>query len=349
MSDWQRTFVPLIEVVRGDVVESVHFGAVAVLEPDGTLVTSLGDPDVMTYLRSSAKPFQLLPLVERGDAERYGFGPRELAVMAASHDGEELHTSLVESILDRIGCRVDDLQCGAHPPYNAATAALLAERREAPSPLHNNCSGKHSGMLALSRGLGAPTETYLDPRHPAQLLIRDSLARWLEADPEAMRHGVDGCGAPAYVAPLRSLAGAFARLAAVDGIPDPELDAARLIARAMCQHPELVGGSSGRIDTELMRLDLGLIAKGGAEGVLCVGIPPREGCAARGLALKIADGDAARRSRAATAAAALRQLGVLADQQLDRLGELARPIIRNVAGRDVGYVRPCFELVSSAS
>ena len=254
MPDAGAGYVPLVDVVRADVVESVHFGALVVVEASGRIESSLGDPEVLTYLRSAAKSFQLMPLLEHGAADEYEFGPRELAVMAASHDGEAMHTTL---------------------------------------------------------------------------------------EPDTMPVAGDGCGAPAYAAPLQSVAWAYARLADTAAASAP---AARRVADAMRQHPELVGGSRGRVDTELMRLGRGLVAKGGAEGVLCVGVPSGSGRPARGVVLKIADGDAARRARGAATAAALRQLDILGESELGLLGELARPIVRNVVGREVGQVRACVSL-----
>lgn len=325
-------YVPLVEATRDGLVESLHLGALALADPSGELRWSLGDAHLRTFPRSALKPFQLLALVQRGGIERFGFTSAEVAIMAASHSGEPGHVATVESVLSKIDASAVDLRCGTHLPLAADAAATLARDGIQPSALHNNCSGKHAGMLALARLLDAPLEGYLDPSHPAQRAIRDCLVDVLTLDPSDLPVGLDGCSAPAYAVPLDRMARGFALLGAPERAPAGTAEGLRAIGDAMRAHPDLVGGSSGRVDTELMRLDRGLVAKGGAEGYFGVGHPD-----GLGLALKILDGDAAGRARSAAVVGAARRLGWVDPGDLAEYGP-GRPI-SNWAGHQTGQVR----------
>ncbi len=329
-------FVPLVEATRGGIVESIHVGALAVVDTDGAIVWALGDPALLTFPRSSLKPFQLLPLIQRGGVERFAFTPAEVAVMAGSHSGEEIHVAAVRSVLEKIGASAEALACGVHPPLDIVSAERLRIEGREPSALHNNCSGKHSGMLALARLLGAPLEGYLEPDHPAQGLIRAAIMEVLEPEGE-MIAGLDGCGAPAYALTMRATARGFARLGKPDGAPDRWSEALGRVAAAMSAHPEMVAGTHGRIDTDLMLLKTGLLVKGGAEGYSALG--HRDGY---GLTLKILDGDAARRAGRVALIAALQALAWVSDAEVTGPLSAYGPVvpITNWAGRPAGDVRP---------
>jgi len=329
--------VPLVETTRADVVESVHVGALVVADAAGKALRALGDPDLLSFPRSSLKPFQLATLARLGGIERFGFTPAEVAVMASSHSGEEQHVLAVRSILAKVGADPNCLDCGPHEPLDADAAAALRRAGQPPLSLHNNCSGKHAGMLALARLLDAPLDNYLDPQHPAQRAIREGIGDLLDLDPGQLPFGRDGCSAPAYAVPLRAMARGFARLGEPARAPSRWRSALSQIGEAMRAHPALVGGSVGRVDTDLMRLGLGLVAKGGAEGYFCIGHPR-----GAGLALKVLDGDAAARARHVTVTAALLALGWLEPARHE--GPLAaygpRVAVTNWAGRRVGEARP---------
>src|ERR1043165_878508 len=162
---------PLVEVKRGSITESRHRGHIVAVEPDGNIVASLGAPHNVTFLRSSAKPFQALPLLLTGAADHFGFTDREVALVCASHNGEPIHTELAASMLKKIGLGPEALKCGVHEPYSVQAAADLRARGEEPNVLHNNCSGKHTGMLAVALQLGAPIDSYENPSSPVQKAI----------------------------------------------------------------------------------------------------------------------------------------------------------------------------------
>ena len=218
---WELAGVPAVAVRRGARVESVHHVAACVSDADGDVVLRVGTVEEPVFLRSSAKPFIAAASVRAGVLERFGFGERELAVMCASHNGEPGHVELVASMLERIGATVDDLGCGAHPPSYEPAAAALAARGEPPTQLHNNCSGKHAGILALAKVLGAPFAGYLEPSHPAQRAILALCERVSDDVFDADKLGVDGCGIPVYATTLRNAALSFARFATLAGWRTP--------------------------------------------------------------------------------------------------------------------------------
>jgi len=336
----------LVEVRRGAITESRHRGHVVALEPDGKIVAYLGALETVTFLRSSAKPFQALPLVVSGAADRFGFTDREVALACASHNGEPIHTELAASMLKKIGLGPEALKCGVHEPYGVEAARQLRERGEAPNVLHNNCSGKHAGMLALAVHLGAPTETYHKPQHPVQIAIANTVAQFSGVAVEDMSVGTDGCAVPVFGITMKAMALAYSRLVAPPaGFDEATREACERIVRVMSTYPELIGGTSDRLDTEIMRATPGrLVSKVGAEGVYTAGVLPcEEWPKGLGIALKIEDGDD-RRARPTVVVEALRQLGVLHDESLEAVARYAFFPVVNRPGDVVGEVRAEFEL-----
>jgi L-asparaginase II len=336
----------LVEVRRGPIVESRHRGHLAVVAGDGKTIAELGSPDTVTYLRSSGKPFQTLPLVASGAADRFGFATQEIAIACGSHSGEPIHVETVRSMLQKIGLDASALKCGVHVPFNIAVARELAERGEQPSVLQNNCSGKHAGMLALALHLDAPTETYDQSNNPVQQEIVRTVSEFAGDPLDEIAIGTDGCGVPVFGVSVRSMALMYARLVnPPDTLPATIREACRRVVTAMIEYPEMVGGTVDRLDTELIRIGAGtLISKVGAEGVYTVGVLPCEAWpAGLGLALKIEDGDN-QRARPPAVIEALRQMGVLDDEALAALAPHARSVIKNHRGDHVGEVRACFTL-----
>src|SRR5512135_35391 len=333
----------LVEVVRGGRVESEHRGGIAVVDAGGKLIAQVGDVNLTTYLRSTAKPFQLLPLVESGAAERFQFTDQELAIMAGSHSGEARHIEVVQSILNKIGLTEDALQCGAHVPYSSASASALAAQGKVPTALYNNCSGKHAGMLAAAADRGLSIHDYLDPRHPIQISIRQAIADLSGVPFDEIGVCIDGCSAPNFALSLKATALVFAKLASEeDGSPRGK-SLAR-IARAMSSNPEMVAGEK-RLDTDLMRVVQGrVVSKGGAEGFHGLGIFSTDGKRAVGLALKIGDGDGKRGGHPAVIEA-LRQLKVLSANELEALTDYRGWKLTNHRGTEVGEVRAKFDMI----
>jgi L-asparaginase II len=285
------------------------------------------------YLRSTAKPFIAAAAIEAGVRERFGLDPREIAVMAASHFGEPYHVEAVASILNKIGMDASALQCGAHLPYDENSARTIVRSGLEPSPLYNNCSGKHAGILALCKAIGADVSTYLEPSNPAQRHILRFCARLCDDNAETWPLGVDGCGIPVYATSLRKAALSFARFACLDGVEPRDATALGVVRDAMVTHPEYVAGT-GQLDTLLMQTGDGAIAcKGGAEGVHGVAVIAQ----GWGYVAKVLDG--AGRARGPSTIAVLRALGALDSEQGRKLARFARPIVYNRAGRAVGEIR----------
>lgn len=337
---------PLVEVRRGGLTESRHRGHVVVIEPNGNVVASLGAPHSVTFLRSSAKPLQALPLLTSGAADRFGFTDEEVAMACASHNGEPIHTNLVASMLEKIGLGPEALNCGVHEPYSAEAAAALRARNELPNVLHNNCSGKHAGMLAIALQLGAPTENYERPENPVQIAIARAVSQFTGMPVEDLAVGIDGCAAPIFGVSIRSMALAYALLVSPpDNFNQTTREACARIVRVMTACPELIGGTSERLDTEIMRAAPGrVVSKVGAEGVYTAGVLPCERWPnGLGLAIKIEDGDD-KRARPTVVIESLRQLGVLFDESLQAVARYAFFPVQNCRGNLVGEIRASFVL-----
>ena len=333
-----------VRLWRGDEIESHHAVTAAVVDERGRLVVRHGDPSRRAFLRSSAKPIQLLPVVEDGLVEKYGFTPGELAVMAASHNAEPVHLEAVRSILGKADLDEGMLQCGAHEPMGRAAAEELRRTGERPTAIHNNCSGKHAGMLAVCRARGWPLETYREPGHPLQQRIWRMVAELADLDATEIGRAVDGCGVVVFALPVERMARAWASLAAGDARRGDDRE--RAIGRvfdAMAAHPDMVGGG-GRLDTDLLRrCGDRLIVKTGAEGVFCAAFRGRAGDEPRGLALKIVDG--AGRAQDVALMALLEALGMVDPRDDPALAAHARPEVRNRSGAVVGRIDARIPLV----
>ena len=319
-----------VEVWRGSVIESVHRGNVAVVDAAGRVRARSGDAELVSYARSALKPIQALVLVEACVPEAFGWGVAELALCCGSHSGERRHVELAASMLRSLGLEEGALACGPHAPMNEAAANELRRAGREPRRLHNNCSGKHAGMLGLARVQGWPTSGYERAGHPVQQRMLGAVAAWTGLPADEISTAVDGCGVVTYALPLRSLAGAYARLgaAARGGQAGP-----RRIVQAMASRPDLIAGTD-RLCTALVRVTDGRIcAKVGAEGVYAAAVVGAE----LGVALKIEDG--AQRAAEPLLLAVLRELGVMSADEYGSLGRWAEPAVKNTRGEEVGRVR----------
>ncbi len=321
----------LVEATRGGIVESRHRGAAVVVDAHGGTVLSVGDVEQAVFPRSAVKALLALPLVETGAADRLGLTDAQLALACASHSGQPEHVGAAAAMLARAGRTGDVLECGAHWPYREDAMRAMIAAGQTPTPLHNNCSGKHAGFVCLACDQGHDPAGYVSPEHPTMQMVTRALAEMTGTALDARNRAVDGCSIPTFAIPLRALALAFARFATGQGLsPDRAAAAARLRA-AVAGHPFMVAGSD-RFDTRLMTATgPAVFSKTGAEGVFCVALPTL----GLGLALKCDDG-AGRASEAATAAILRRLLPDLSEV----LADLARPTLRNWNGIAVGEVRP---------
>ena len=351
------TAQPLFEVTRGEIVESVHYGSIAAVNSQGKLIASYGDPHEVAFLRSSAKPFQVLPFVEGGGVEYYGFTPRELSIACASHEGSDLHVQTVEGIQKKIGVDEASLQCGVHMPGDVNAFRSLIVNNKQPTPNRNNCSGKHTAMLAYAKMRDLPLENYLDIHHPIQKDILASFAAMSQLPVGEVKLGTDGCSAPNFAIPLYNAALAMARLCDPRELSAERASACRKVTSAMTAYPEMVS-TYGEFDEQLMRVGDGkVICKRGAEGYQIIGLLPGvlyPEAPGVGIALKVSDGDPSRtaldlthstRVRPAVALEILCQLEALSPEQQEPLASFG-PVkpIQNHRGILTGQARPVFKL-----
>jgi L-asparaginase II len=329
----------LARVYRGPRVESLHRGSIAVVDERGGVLAGCGDPHAPVYVRSAAKPFQAIPLLEAGGERKFRLSDDEIALMCASHGGEPRHAQTAERMLKKGGFRLPDLACGAHAPMHEPSARALARRGAAPTALHNNCSGKHAGMLLACRLLELSSAGYVDPGHALQRKVRTTLARYAGIAESEITVAVDGCSLPVFRLPLSALARAYARLLAsrLDGEAPASASARARLVRAMWKSPFMVAGS-GRFTTDFLAQGKGRwLGKEGAEGLYAVSLAPGSGeRRAVGIAFKIEDGSA--RPRDAVTLDVLAKLGRLPEATRRALAAYAEPVLHNACGADVGRI-----------
>ncbi|MES2843272.1 MAG: asparaginase [Pseudomonadota bacterium] len=328
--------VPTTVAYRGGHPENIHHGSLAVVNAQGELLASVGDVDSPLFTRSSLKPFQAMPLVAQA-AERYELSNADVALLCASHSGEPMHVERAAALLAKIGAGESSLACGSHVPFFFSTNGVTPEPGARFNRLHHNCSGKHTGMLLLAHALGAPQAGYLDIGHAVQLAIAGSVSHFSGVPVTRLVRGTDGCSAPNYALPLRSLAHAFARLT----LDEPDAvygNAPRRIARAMSEHPELVSGH-GRNDLVLMRAGRGdWVSKVGADGVQVLA------SFSRGIAIAAKVSDGLLPPLMVAFVSTMEQLGWLDDQSRAALSSLIPPPLKNAAGIEVGEMRSVLKL-----
>lgn len=323
------------EVIRNDRVESIHRGHVAVVDAEGKILAFLGDVQTYAYIRSAAKPVQAMPLLESRAVKEFAFTDEQLAVMMASHNGEDFHLEAVKSILQKARLSDSDLKCGFHLPMHQPSADEFIRQNREQSALYNNCSGKHSGMLALAQYHGWPLETYLETSHPVQKRIKEKISLFSGLTKEDIPTGMDGCSAPAFYLPVKNMAMMYAKLAA------GKIGASDKVFKIMSANSKMVAGS-GRFDTAVMQVMGGyVISKIGAEGIRCLGMHKKEPL---GVALKIEDGNA--RVSAAVMLEILVQLDLISPKQMAELADYRRPVLFNCAGLEIGEIRTTFNLKS---
>jgi len=327
----------LAQVIRGETVESIHRGHIFIVDGEGNTVASVGDPSTVTFFRSAAKPFQAMPFITSGAADAFGFTDDEIAMATASHSGEAMHVERAARMLGRIGLTESDLRCGAHAPFYAPEAERMIREGEAPTQLHNNCSGKHAAMLALAKQIDADITTYDSSENRVQKRILRCVADFTGIPEHEIALGIDGCCVPNFAVSVAAMAKGFANLVFPLNFHPAIQTASKRIVEAMMKYPELIGGTN-RLDTLLMPAAQGrIISKVGADGVwLCGVVPCEKWPTGLGIALKIADGDDYI-SRPVVAVEILRQLGIISTKDLPEMSPMP---IRNRRGDIVGRVTP---------
>ena len=328
----------LVDVIRGNLVESTHLGHIAVVNSKGDLLYYNGNPNRVTFARSSMKPLQALPIVETGAADFYNYDQADLSLACASHNGEEQHTDRVLMILSRLGLTSGSLKCGTHPPrWQGAYEKLMTSGKEI-TPEFNNCSGKHSGMLATAKLMGESLEDYYKTNHPVQQRILEVISDLSETPVPEIEIGIDGCGVPVHGVPLKNLALGFAKMANPSTFPEKRKKAIEQVTAAMMAAPEMVGGTD-RFCSDFMSFGEGrMFGKVGAEGVYCIG-DKETGI---GIAIKIEDGNS--RATSPVAVEVLKQLDLLTDQQIERLQDYHTPSLKNARQEVIGQLYPNFSL-----
>jgi L-asparaginase II len=330
----------LVEQTRGSFVENRHRGAFVISDAEGNIVAAAGDISRPVFPRSAIKSMQALAMVTSGAIERFALSDEQLALACASHHGEDVHVTKVSGFLGHLGLSAVDLECGAHAPTNGRAREALRGAGEMPSALHNNCSGKHSGMLSVARALGVDTAHYVDREHPVQLAVRGAIETVIGEPLSVDRCGTDGCSIPTWAAPLSGFARGFARMATGRGLP-PELGAAaQRIFDAATSHPLLVAGTD-HFDTLAMEAFGGrLMQKGGAEGVQCGAIRDK----GWGYALKCDDGNMA--ASVTMVANLLLRFAEPDEAQEALLRRFARQVVSNVRKTEVGEMRAVGEIAA---
>lgn len=327
----------LVNVIRGQKIEGCHYGDLVAVDWQGKILKEVGSGSRFTYWRSGAKPFQLLPLIERGGVEEFKLTNEEIALIASSHSGEDKHIEVLEGILKRISCKEEDLDCGFAAPLNAKTAEGVLRKGENYRKLQHNCSGKHTAMLALARLLGTPINDYIDQEHLIQRMMISTISQCAEIPEKEIKIAIDGCGVPVFGFGIKNMALAYAKLTVPEkAFSGVRAKAARIVLEAMVREPFYVAGTD-RLDTILMEVTKGrVVAKLGAEAVYNVGIK-EEGI---GVCLKIDDGSV--RAIDPVIVKILKDMDFLTRDEAKKLENHYRPLIRNHRGDVIGYLEPVF-------
>lgn len=326
---------------RGNIIDLTHIGHIAVVDYTGKILYKYGNPERVTFARSSAKPIQAIPVLESGAVEEYGITDKEIAIFCASHNGESFHVDAVRSILKKAGLNEDYLQCGSHYPLASYVTEEMKSKGITPENIHCNCSGKHSGMLITCKYYGEDLYTYYKPEHPVQKRIMKTISEVCEYDEDKILTAVDGCGVPVHAMPLYKFAQGFARLSKPDVFSADREKVIRRITSAMTKYPEMVAGTD-RICTDLMKVcGDRLFAKGGAAAYYAVGLKDK----GIGITFKIEDGNS--KIVPAVVLETLRQLDVIKDEELKKLEKYYVLKIKNHKKEIVGETKVEFKLVKN--
>lgn len=328
----------LANVYRGPIVESTHYGHVAVADKHGKLLAYAGNPNRVTFMRSAAKPVQAVNVLLSGADKTFHFTSKELAIMCASHYGEDFHRDVIFSMLSKMNLTQDALLCGS--PYSisdAYHATQLLENR-IPQPFNSDCSGKHCGFLSVCKVKGYPLDSYNTPEHPMQKEILSLLSTFAGADPQTVPIGCDGCSVPVHGFSIAQMATLYARFADPSEMPKQYIEPCEILFQAMNDHPEMIAGTDGFCTALIKHTNGRLVGKMGAEAIYCVGIKEK----GLGIAVKIEDGSL--RAVPPVVLSVLDQLDLLSDTEKEALSSFLRPPVKNVPGEKIGEIAPAVEL-----
>lgn len=330
-------------VTRDQYVESIHYGYICIVDSSGRVLYNLGDYNTKIFFRSSAKPVQVIPLIQSGAAEALNFSNKEIAIACASHSGQKIHQETVKEILKRLKLDEVNLHCGIMTPYSEEENKRLLSKGDSPSVFHCSCSGKHSAMLALAKFRGYNVDNYERITNPIQQEILKTVAEFTDENPDSIPIGTDGCGAPIYLLPIHKIALSYARLVMYSqNIKSPYNYSCKAVFDSMTQYPEMVAGDY-EFCTELMKETGGkLIGKVGCEAVYCLGI--KEGNL--GVCIKIIDGN--ERAVYPVVMQVLRELGIFSDTEFNSLKHWYRQPLKNNLGEIIGEILPAFRLKDSS-
>ncbi|MCF8008356.1 MAG: asparaginase [Halanaerobiales bacterium] len=327
----------IADLYRNKIIESKHRGDIAVVNPEEKLLFFTGDPDKITYLRSAAKPFQILPVINSGAADYFNFSNKEIAVMSASHNGEQEHVNTVRSILKKIKVNEKRLNCGIHDPYNKDAAHQLYLNGDKPTEIHNNCSGKHAALLALSKYNEWDLENYILKEHPVQQLVLETISDVTNTKKNDIYIGEDGCGVVVFGLSIKKMSYGFARLANPEYLPIKYKEAAQRVVESIKDHPYMIGGKD-RFNTELINI-MGnkLTAKMGAEGVFGIGIFNQYG-----ICIKVEDGNS--RAIPPVVIDLLKKLKIIDKKELNKLSKYQKSLVKNHHKHVVGDIKSILNL-----
>jgi len=331
----------IANVYRSNLIESRHRGDISITAPDGKLLYYQGDPNKITYIRSAAKPFQVLPVIYLKAADHFNFNNKEIAVMCASHNGEKKHIKTVRSILDKIDVTEDKLRCGVHDPYFKKAAHKLYLSGNKPTEIHNNCSGKHAALLSLCKYNNWDLDNYLDKNHPVQQLMLKTISEITETKKEDVILGEDGCGVVVFGLSIKKMALGYAKLANPDYLSEKYKDAAKRVTKSINDHPDMIAGTK-RFNTDLIEaMGDKVTGKMGAEGVFCLGLYDN----GPGICIKVEDGN----SRAIPPAImeVLNELRYLSEDNVKNLKKYIKPEVKNHHKNKVGYIEQIISLKGS--
>jgi len=329
----------LIKIYRGNIVENIYRGDIAIIGGKGKLAFLTGDSEKITYWRSSAKPIQALAVIYSGAAEKYGLTEKEIAIMTSSHSGEEEHIKLIYSILDKIGLNEGNLLCGAYPVFHKSSTESLIQNKIPTKSIYNPCSGKHVAQLILCQYYGWRISDYYRLEHPVQQMILNSVAEMTEYPKEKIHLGIDACGVPVFGLPIKNMSYAYKSMINWKILDSKYQQAAKKIVVSMIKYPEIVGGT-GRFDTDLMRVSEGkLLAKSGADGVFCIGVHNDDGM---GITIKMESGNM--KFLPLVVVQVLYQLKILSKEKLNQLKQYCPSWVKNYRNEKVGKFISDFKL-----